>query len=77
MHLLLIAVRPNRIDEMMRHLEGEFASNYNRRKGRSGTFWSERYHSTLIEDGAHLWAAVVSDLRFARESLGPLIGPTI
>jgi putative transposase len=54
-HLLLIAAQPNRISVMMRHLEGEFASYFNRREGRSGTFWNERYHSTLIEDGSHLW----------------------
>lgn len=39
----------------MRHLEGEFASQYNRRKQRRGTFWSERYHSTPVEDGPHFW----------------------
>lgn len=35
--------------------EGEFASQYNRRKHRHGAFWSERYHATLIEDGSHFW----------------------
>ncbi len=54
-HLLLLARRPIRIASFMRHLEGEFAAEYNRRKGRRGAFWSERYHSTLIEDGIHLW----------------------
>ena len=69
-HLLLVAVRPNRISEMMRHLEGEFASSYNRRKGKSGTFWSERYHSTLIEDGDHLWNCMnYIDLNMVRASV--------
>jgi len=54
-HLLLIAHRPVSIGVFMRHLEGEFAASYNRRKHRRGAFWSERYHATLIEDGSHLW----------------------
>lgn len=66
-HLLLIAMRPNRIGEMMRHLEGEFASSYNRRKGRSGSFWNDRYHSTVIEDGSHLWNCMIYiDLNMVR-----------
>jgi len=54
-HLLLTVRRPAFISVFMRHLEGEFASAYNRSKHRRGAFWSERYHTTLIEDGPHLW----------------------
>lgn len=54
-HLLLIVLCPTSISTFMRHLEGEFASYYNRRKHRRGAFWSERYHATLIEDGCHFW----------------------
>jgi len=54
-HLLLIVRYPARISAFMRHLEGEFASHYNRRKRRRGAFWSERYHATLIEDGSYFW----------------------
>ena len=54
-HLLLKVRQPARISTFMRHLEGEFASHYNRRKYRRGAFWSERYNSTLIEDGNHFW----------------------
>jgi len=54
-HLLLKVRRPASISVFMRHLEGEFASEYNRRKCRRGAFWSERYHATLIEDSPHLW----------------------
>jgi REP-associated tyrosine transposase len=54
-HLLLKVRRPGRISVFMRHLEGEFAACYNRRKHRRGAFWSERYHATLIEDGTHFW----------------------
>lgn len=54
-HLLLRAQQPTRISTFMRHLEGEFAAHYNKRKHRRGAFWSERYHATLIEGGCHLW----------------------
>jgi putative transposase len=54
-HLLLMVHRSASISVFMRHLEGEFAASYNRRKRRRGAFWSERYHATLIEDGSHLW----------------------
>jgi putative transposase len=54
-HQLVIVTRPIDISAFMRHLEGEFAADYNRRKHRRGAFWSERYHSTVIEDGSHFW----------------------
>jgi len=54
-HLLLKVRRPTAVSVFMRHLEGEFAANYNRRKRRRGAFWSERFHATLIEDSPHLW----------------------
>jgi|WetSurMetagenome_2_1015567.scaffolds.fasta_scaffold113018_2 putative transposase len=46
------------ISEMMQRLEGEFASFYNRRKDRSGAFWEDRYHGTMVEDGEHLWNCI-------------------
>jgi putative transposase len=54
-HLLLIVHRPALISSFMRHLEGEFASHYNRHRHRRGAFWSERYHATLIENGCYFW----------------------
>jgi putative transposase len=54
-HLLLTVHCPARISTFMRHLEGEFASFYNRCKQRRGAFWSERYHATLIEGGRYFW----------------------
>ncbi len=40
---------------MMQKLEGDFAGYFNRRKHRSGSFWEDRYHCTMVEDGEHLW----------------------
>ncbi len=42
------------ISRMMQKLEGDFASAFNRRKHRSGAFWEDRYHCTMVQDGAHL-----------------------
>lgn len=47
------------ISQWMQQLEGEFAQFYNRRKGRSGAFWEDRYHCTIIEEGRHLWNCMV------------------
>ena len=43
---------------MMQKLEGDFASFFNRRKHRSGAFWEDRYHCTMVEDGEHLWNCI-------------------
>ncbi len=54
-HLLLMCKRLNDISRFMQQLEGEFAAYYNKRKNRSGAFWGERFHCTMIECGDHLW----------------------
>lgn len=53
-HLLLWSDTPDMLSEGMRFLQGSFAQDYNRRTGRSGSFWSGRFHATLIQDGCHL-----------------------
>jgi len=53
-HLLLWSKDPAEISEALRFLEGTAAQKHNRRKGRTGSFWSGRYRSTLIQDGFHL-----------------------
>ena len=42
------------ISGMMQKLEGTFAGYYNERKCRSGAFWEDRYHCTMVEEGEHL-----------------------
>ncbi len=54
-HLLATCDRPEDLSRFMQQLEGEFAEYYNARKGRSGAFWGERYHCTMIDGGEHLW----------------------
>jgi putative transposase len=46
------------ISRMMQKLEGDFASSFNRRKHRSGSFFDDRYHCTMVEDGEHLWNCI-------------------
>ena len=53
-HLLLWSKDPHEVSEGMRFLQGSSAQDYNRRKKRSGAFWSGRYHTTLIQNGSHL-----------------------
>ncbi len=57
-HLIAIESRNEGICLMMQKLEGEIASYYNRRKHRSGSFWEDRYHCTMVEDGEHLWNCI-------------------
>jgi len=54
-HLLAEAADTEAISSMMQQLEGEFAEWYNRRKGRSGGFWSDRYHCTMVEGSRYAW----------------------
>src|SRR3989304_5367205 len=39
-------------------VDGEFAQDYNRRKRRTGAYWEDRFHSTIIEPGGHLEACL-------------------
>ncbi len=54
-HLLVSSNAPRDLSLMMQQLEGEFAAYYNRRKNQSGSFWGDRFHCTMVENGTHLW----------------------
>ncbi len=54
-HLLGACDRLGDLSRFMQQLEGEFAEYYNLRKHRTGAFWGERFHCTMIEGGDHLW----------------------
>ena len=53
-HLLLTARKGERISEGLRYLHGRVGQWYNKQVKSSGSFWSDRFHSTLIQDGKHL-----------------------
>jgi REP element-mobilizing transposase RayT len=51
----------------MQLMAGRTGQEYNRRKGRKGAFWEDRYHATAIESGDHLWRCLVYvDLNMVR-----------
>jgi putative transposase len=54
-HLLLRAERMEALARLIQRVAGEVAQAYNQRKRRTGAFWSDRYHATMIENGEHLW----------------------
>ena len=55
------------ISSAMRLIAGRTGQEYNRRKGRKGAFWEDRYHATAIESGDHLWRCMVYiDLNMVR-----------
>ena len=71
-HLLVEAGAPAGISRMMQRLEGEFAEWYNWRKRRSGAFWEDRFHCTMIEGNPHLWKCMVYiDLNMVRAGVVP------
>ena len=69
-HIHLVVASPkNResIPKTMQLVAGRSAQEYNRRKGRKGAFWQDRYHATAIETGDHLWRCLVYvDLNMVR-----------
>ena len=55
------------IPRAMQLIAGRTGQGYNRRKGRKGAFWEDRYHATAIESGEHLWQCLVYvDLNMVR-----------
>ncbi|MCF6176224.1 MAG: hypothetical protein L3J71_10710 [Victivallaceae bacterium] len=42
------------ISNGLRYLHGQMGQWHNRQKESSGSFWADRFHSTRIQDGAHL-----------------------
>ena len=53
-HLLLWAEKGADVSAAMQYVSGTAAQDYNNRKEREGSFWSMRFHPTLVQDGAHL-----------------------
>ncbi len=45
---------PSAVARSMQLLAGATGQGFNRRKGRRGAFWEDRYHATAVESGEHL-----------------------
>ena len=66
-HLLVKDTGANVIAESMQLVAGRTAQEYNRRKGKQGAFWEDRYHATSIEMDEHLRRCLVYiDLNMVR-----------
>ena len=66
-HLLVFDRGENITARSMQLVAGRTAQEYNRRKGRQGAFWEDRYHATAIQDGAHLHRCITYiDLNMVR-----------
>ena len=66
-HLLVVSDDPEAIPRFMQRQQGEFGGWYNRLKKRKGSFWTDRYHATMIESGEHLWRCMrYCDLNMVR-----------
>ena len=67
-HLIVASPEnPESIPKAIQLVAGRTAQEYNRRKGRKGAFWQDRYHATAIETVEHLWRCLVYvDLNMVR-----------
>jgi putative transposase len=54
-HLLTFAEQEDQISGFVKKADGEFAQDYNRLKQRSGAFWQDRFHSTMVDTGEYLF----------------------
>ena len=57
-HLVVEATRAH-LSDGMRRLNGDYARRFNKRHGRRGHLFEERFSSFVLRDEAHLQAAVV------------------
>ena len=58
-HLLVVDDESDAISKSIQFVAGGTAREFNRRKGRRGAYWEDRYHATAIECGAHLLHCLV------------------
>lgn len=66
-HLLVRDQGKGEISPAMQLVASQIAQRFNRRKGRKGAFWEDRYHATAVETGEHLARCLVYiDLNMVR-----------
>ncbi len=71
-HLLVMDDKNDAISKSMQLVAGRTAQDFNRRKGRNGAFWEDRYHATAIESGEHLLRCLVyMDMNMVRAGVVP------
>ncbi len=57
-HEIALELVTGAISRMIQTADGEFASSYNSRKNRSGPYWEDRYHCTMVDSGEYLWNCI-------------------
>lgn len=66
-HLLVRDRGHGEIARAMQLIAARTGQEFNRRKGRKGAFWEDRYHATAVESGSHLRRCMVYiDLNMVR-----------
>jgi len=66
-HLLVRDKKPSCISKSMQLVAGRVAQEYNKRKGRRGAFWEDRYFATAVATDRHLLSCLVYvDLNMVR-----------
>ena len=66
-HLLVKDTGSSAISDSMQLIAGRTAQEYNRRKGKQGAFWEDRYHATAVQADEHLHRCMVYiDLNMVR-----------
>jgi len=66
-HLLVKDTGRDNIPPSLQLIEGRTAQEYNRRKGRKGAYWEDRYHATAVETDEHFFRCITYiDLNMVR-----------
>ena len=66
-HLLVQDTGKNEIPLSLQLIAGRVAQEFNKRKGRKGAFWEDRYHATAIATDQHLARCIIYiDLNMVR-----------
>jgi len=58
-HLLIETPEKNNISQFMQYLNGNYSKKYNRLHAKTGHFWGERFHSTIIDSDHYFMNALV------------------
>ncbi len=66
-HLLVKDTGEGVISKSLQLIAGRTGQEYNKRKGRKGAYWEDRYHATAVESETHLFKCLVYiDLNMVR-----------
>ncbi len=66
-HLLVKDTGESVVPRSLQLIAGRTGQEYNKRKGRKGAYWEDRYHATAVESDAHLFKCLVYiDLNMVR-----------